>query len=532
MRGIIFGILLSSFFASNIQAAIADQIGFTVLQVFTTNLNGAGILLAQPEAEVADPPPTWQVNPGAVGQPVTFFTFSSDLGTSTNFPNALGNDSWHADDVALIIYGKPGGLATNLAHVDNLDANFYFSNYVGNDALPNLGDAIVNQSFTFGAETNQVSVAEQQELDSQYDNYAVQNNTLFVSAANNGGSVSPPGTAYNCISVGAYGVASGSSYGPTLDNGRCKPDITAPAQYTSFSTPYISGAAALLMQAAARGDGGADTVSAGDMRTIKALLLNGAVKPADWTNAPTYPLDIRYGAGLVNVFNAYKQLAGGKHAYSSSTTVAMGAGHATGGFSNPVAVLSGWDFNTNSSSEVQDAINHYYFEVTNGSPGTIFTATATLVWNRGYNADYIINPADINNLDLYLYDVSNSNLVMASLSPSNNVEHIYVPQLPAGRYDLQVWKAGGSAMVSPSETYALAFDFFSTSLAVTNSGGQMVLSWPVYPDGFGVVASSNLLAGQWSQSNLPPVIISGGMNTVTLAATNAAQFFRLQRPDF
>jgi subtilisin family serine protease len=87
----------------------------------------------------------------------------------------------------------------------------------------------------------------------------------------------PPAHRYNCISVGAYG--GGSSIGPTLDNGRAKPDITAPAGETSFSTPHVAGAAAVLMQAGLRGDGGGDTNSAADIRTVKALLLNGASSP-------------------------------------------------------------------------------------------------------------------------------------------------------------------------------------------------------------------------------------------------------------
>ena len=66
------------------------------------------------------------------------------------------------------------------------------------------------------------------------------------------------------------------------------------------------------MQAALRGDGGSDTNSAFDIRTIKALLLNGAVKPADWTNIAPSPLDTRYGAGVLNVLNSYEQLAGGR----------------------------------------------------------------------------------------------------------------------------------------------------------------------------------------------------------------------------
>ena len=181
-------------------------------------------------------------------------------------------------------YGISGGVATNVAHVDNYDANDYCRST--NSSLPrihgvaarvNIGDPVVNQSFTWGI----VPVNEQQAIDSAYDNYAAQYNTLFVSAANNGGPVSAPGTSYNCISVGAYGGS--SSYGPTIDNGRAKPDITAPAGVTSYSTPQVAGAAALLMQAGLRGDGGS-TNSAGDIRLVKALLLNGAIKPADWTN--------------------------------------------------------------------------------------------------------------------------------------------------------------------------------------------------------------------------------------------------------
>ena len=83
----------------------------------------------------------------------------------------------------------------------------------------------------------------------------------------------------------AWGVSAAVPViGPTSD-GRSKPDIVSPGSgATSFSTPFVSGSAAVLMQAALRGDGGADTNSANDNRTIKALLLNGAVKPADWTN--------------------------------------------------------------------------------------------------------------------------------------------------------------------------------------------------------------------------------------------------------
>jgi len=191
------------------------------------------------------------------------------------------------------------------------------------------------------------------------------------------------------------------------------------------------------MQAGARGDGGSSTNAAADIRTVKALLLNGAVKPADWTNNAPSPLDTRYGAGVLNIFNSYEQLAGGRHGYIVSTSVSTGGAHPPTGASGMVSTLSGWDFNTNTSSSTSDGVNHYYFNVTNGVSEAMFTATATLVWNRQRNK------SGINNLNLFLYNAANSNLVAVSTSAVDNVEHIFVPNLAQGRYDLQVWKAGG-----------------------------------------------------------------------------------------
>ncbi|HEY2329619.1 MAG TPA: S8 family serine peptidase [Verrucomicrobiae bacterium] len=513
------------YFIPAAQAQFASQIGLTLLRETTTNLNGSGIRVAQPEAYDLGTT-NWEVNPSAVGQPVTLFKYFSSGGTSTSYPNTLSGASGHAAGVGQNFYGIPSGVSTNVEHMDNLDANYFYGNYVAMFSLPSIGDAIVNQSFTFGPQT----ISIQQSIDTQYDNYSVKNKTLFISAANNYGNsanVCAPGTSYNCISVGAYQNGSfGNSLGPTPDNGRCKPDITALSGETSFSTPQVAGAAALLMQAALRGDGGGDTNSASDMRMIKALLLNGAVKPGGWTNSNSSPLDARYGAGVLNVFNSYQQLAGGKCGYIISTTVASGGAHPPTGDAGTVSSLNGWDFNTNTSVSVplaEDAVNHYYFNATNG-PGNVI-ATATLVWNRQENQ------TGINNLDLFLYNCASSNLVTCSTSRVDNVEHIFTPNLPPGRYDLQVWKAGGLGIVSAAEPYALAFSFTSPTLALAKSGTNLNLSWPVYPAGFLAEASTNLTSGTWSTNNLPEPIITNGQNVIWLNATNASQFFRLRMPN-
>jgi hypothetical protein len=341
-----------------------------------------------------------------------------------------------------------------------------------------------------------------------------------VSGAGNGGQVFAPSTCYNGMSVGAYGGS--SSTGPTLDNGRAKPDITAPQGATSYSTPQVAGAAAVLVQAGLRGDSGSATNAAADIRTVKALLLNGAIKPANWTNGPFSPLDARYGAGVLNVFNSYEQLAGGRHGYTVSVSVTTNAPHPPTGASGSVPTLSGWDFNTNSSTSTTDGVKHYYFDVTNDLSGATFTATATLVWNRQQNK------TAINDLDLFLYDASSSNLIASSTSPVDNVEHLFVQDLPPGRYDLQVLKNGGVS-VSSSETYALAFEFFSLALSIAQSDTNAVITWPVYPAGFILESTASETPLAWGDDSAVREVING-QNQVVTNASSGNQLFRLRRP--
>ena len=523
-------ITLAGLLAAGLPAARAqgsDPIGLALLRTLATNVDGTGIRVAQPEANLGGSPSVFEVNPASVGLPVSLFTYYSADGITNIFTNNVGAESWHADGVAQNFYGWPGGAATNVAHVDNYDADFFVTNYLFNLA-PMPAAAVVNQSYTFGP----LAVTNQQAIDSAYDDYADTYGTLFVSAADNFGNAWPnstnvcvPGTAYNCISVGAY--ANGtyySSIGPTSDNGRCKPDLTAPAGATSFSTPQVAGAATALMQAALRGDGGGDTNAAFDMRTIKALLLNGAVKTADWTNSNSSPLDMRYGAGVLNVFNAYEQLAGGKQNFSASNSVAIGAAHPPLEATNFVAATSGWDFRTIATSATNDAVNHYFFNVSNGMP------TVTLVWNRQLGQTNYSNC--INDLDLFLFNAANSNFVACSTSRVDNVEHLFIPRLPAGRYDLQVLKNGGTNVVSTAETYALAFAFVPTKLNLAGSGPNAVLTWPAYPAGFLVETTTNLAAPAWSTNNLPAAALTNRLNLLQLPMTNALQFFRLRLPNF
>jgi hypothetical protein len=499
------------------------MVGVNLLREVGTNLNGSGIRVGQPEASLDTNGIYWQINPNTVSEPTNLFTWYSNGVSSATFPNSLGGESGHAYQVAYNFYMQATGVATNVAHVDNVEADDYYINYLSTSKLLalNTTDRVVNQSFTFGP----LSPADQETVDSVYDNYAAQFRTLFVSAANNGGQVCAPATSYNGIGVGAFG--GNSSVGPTIDNGRCKPDIMAPAPETSFSAPQVAGAAAILMQAGLRRDGGDDTNSAVKSITVKALLLNGAVKPGDWANVPPSPLDYRYGAGVLNVFNSYEELTFGKHGYVFSSNIPMNTAHPPVVTTVSVPVLSGWDYNTNNSTSSMDAVNHYFFNVTNATRGATFTLASTLVWNRHQSK------TNINNLALYLFNAANSNLVASSTSVVDNVQHVFVPQLAQGRYDLQVWKAGGTNLVSTNEMYALAWQISSTSLNIIRSGTNLFLSWPVYPAGFTAAGTPTLDSPiTWNTNDFFAPAYSNNQNVVWLSPTNGAQFFRLQMPNF
>jgi hypothetical protein len=431
------------------------DMGIPELRAANPAMTGSGVSILQVEA-IFTGNNDWEVDPGSVNQPVSNFTYISGSGTSTTYPNDLGIASGHANSVADNLYGDtntsdPEGIAYGISHVYNYEADYYANDLVINNGGPSPAE-IVNQSFIFIGTTS----SDQMQLDQGYDNYADTYGTLFVDGAGNGGQVSSPASAYNCIAVGDYmGNSSSGNY-----DGRSKPDIVAytPSEpETSFATPCASGAAAILLQAAQEGLAGtsAQTESdAGDARVLKALLLNGATKTPGWKSTvadpETTPLDPVTGAGLLNVDNSYLNLIAGEHPSSATT-----AGPAAALSSGSLLPAEGWDLNTlantGSNGTYLDESAHYLVDLS-GPTGSTFTLTATLIWWIELNQD------NINNFYLYLFDSTTGQELDASLSTIDNVQEIYIQNLPPGDYDLAVTKSA-TAMVSQTDTYALAYNF-------------------------------------------------------------------------
>lgn len=123
--------------------------------------------------------------------------------------------------------------------------------------------------------------------------------------------------AFNAVTVGrSDGLHTNGLTGFGVDGpGRMKPEIVAPGPFTSFATPLVGGAAALLIETARTFPTLQNEPSAVRPEVLKAVLMAGAEHRAGWDNgAPTSgaargatatPLDALWGADELDVDRAH-----------------------------------------------------------------------------------------------------------------------------------------------------------------------------------------------------------------------------------
>ena len=121
-----------------LQGSNLDTVGVTLLRQFDPGLQGNGIRVAQVEASTTNVPPPFEVNPSSVGQPTSLFTYFSSYGSSTMYPNSVGAESGHADAVGNNFYGTSQGVAPQVSHVDNYDANYFYGSIVTPQSMPTI----------------------------------------------------------------------------------------------------------------------------------------------------------------------------------------------------------------------------------------------------------------------------------------------------------------------------------------------------------------------------------------------------------
>jgi len=248
------------------------DIGFTALQsrLGASMPTGSGVSVSHVEAPV-----------GAAYRPDTTL-FSNQ---SFTFPSG-GNTtaSSHANSVGQYLYG-PNSLSPDLG--DNTSGNrvasYEANNWIGSGFLrldanliaPNVETNDIQNHSWIGTSGN---VTIDTQILNRLDYAIARDDFLAVVGLNNGSGGAQPNLlaqGYNSISVGLSN--GGHSRGTTTINGagRTKPDIVVPAGVTSYATPTVGSAAALLIEVA-RSNGA--LANAQKSFVLKSLLMAGASK--------------------------------------------------------------------------------------------------------------------------------------------------------------------------------------------------------------------------------------------------------------
>ena len=387
-----------------------DDIGWTALKAELGNLleDGAGLSVAQVEA-----PSGGAYLPDSSLAEFLGKTFID--GTGTN----VGSSS-HATSVARNFYSNTNSIAPGITQITGYDANDYINRVLGHT---NGGDPL-DQGFDIGSHSYIGNLADNsiaQDMLQRFDFVINRDDSIMTVGVNNGsGNVTPDLLAhsYNAISVGRSNGNHSRGATTFYGAGRFKPDIVAGDSATSYTTPRVAGAAAILRQAA-EGTNGTDSI------TIRSVLFAGATKDEfqDWSRTTTQPIDEVFGFGELNIYNSYHILQSGEFKGSK------------GLFGNDVALL-GWD------SGRTDGINDLYYEFEISAASPLEELSVALTWNinvidNDLSTDIFEASTELANLDLALLD-SLGNVIDQSVSTVSNSEHIFLKDLDPGSYRFRV----------------------------------------------------------------------------------------------
>jgi hypothetical protein len=223
--------------------------------------------------------------------------------------------------------------------------------------------------------------------------------------------------------------------------GRSKPDLVAAGPFTSFATPLVSGAGALLIETARTFPTLRHVPEATRPAVLKAAIMAGAEHRSGWTNgapaggasrgATSTPLDPLWGVDELDVDRAHWILTGGRETPATSSATA------------PVTLHRGWAYPSIGSGQSL----WLRFEV--GQLQEHVSVVAA--WNRSVAANFASWSMPNVQLELWrLVAGAPVSLVgpggvgffasgnVRSTSAVDNVEHLYVGGLAPGSYLLEL----------------------------------------------------------------------------------------------
>lgn len=358
------------------------------------------------------------------------------LGVSFHPRSGPSKASGHASATATIIYG-PKGLAPGISQVQCFATEHWLTKGFLNaysDQEPELSAPVRLWTCSWVSYAFHPASDILMRIDQVVDEQGV----VVLAAVNNGSETAVPpvlGSAFNVIAVGDWDGNSSGGYTTEDTGGRSKPDLVAPGGLTSFATPGVGAMAARLMETA-------DELNI-DRRAqplvIKAVLMAGADKPEDWKREPGHVLDSHYGAGRPRLDHSYDMLT---HPLTA----------------NQIPLEAGWDHR-----EIEPGQDMVY-RLQLGKPIASFSAVitwhrrveskmGTLVMGRQLRRVYQGRNAHMT-LELVRSDLPVYETLDASISKTDNVQHVYATNLSAGRYDLVIHRPDG---LDETWDYALAW---------------------------------------------------------------------------
>jgi hypothetical protein len=399
--------------------------------------------------------------------------------------------STHATLVARYLLGLQSSLSPGIERIDAFEANHWLGAGLLNGSgatLPTRVEAKVfcNSWIGDGGSANNAYL---RKLD-----FAALTQDLIVCAGVNNGSgpldVALLSHGFNTLTVGRSdgshrsGATSMGVDGP----GRMKPDLVAPASATSFATPLVAGAAALLVETA-RTDGRlAGNPRAERCDVLKAVLMAGAQHREGWSNAPvpngasrgatSTPLDPIFGADQLDVDASHWILTAGEQPAAQSPALAL------------EALPAGW-----SGLELGAGQSRWLrFRVEADQPEVSIVAA----WNRTVAQDFATWSLVDLDLELWTVDAQGEPSSLLGTAPGeffesgnvlsdsavDNVEHLYIRDLKPGEYLLEA-RRGLDAL--PVAHAALAWRFTGESPVIygnakPNSAGTLpTLRWTGVP---------------------------------------------------
>ena len=372
--------------------------------------------------------------------------------TGVDFRNASGIKTWgsaHATMTARRFYGRKRSFSSGIRDVYLYSANEFLGALRRPESLP--AARIWSHSWIGSTHSDGVLLRALDRNAQRYD-------WLVVSGlANRGENSALLSSAFNVLSVGRTdgGHAHGSARVDQVYTGdRPRPHIVAPATTVSEAVPIVSSAAAVLIQVAR--EQVADTADPAGARTIddrlvvdgaraitvRAALMAGASRDfthdfeLGYRSGPPVRtdngLDVRFGAGQLNLYNSYQIIAGGQTDSVEDDQRAK------------ALQASGFDVNDDFGN---DGKAHAHYRIAPGFDGQL---TASLVWLVRRD-----NVTVVDNLDLLLYDVTDKRKVVArSSGKDDTTENLTLRLDPERRYELRVVKSYTDDF---SANYALAW---------------------------------------------------------------------------